>query len=377
MLPPESPYQWLRTGDEVFAAKLAAIAAARKTVRLETYIYTDTPIGRRIRDALVEAARRGVETRVLVDAFGSLELSDSFWDPLREAGGQFRWFNPIVPHRFGFRDHRKVLVCDEQIGFIGGLNISTEYEGDGVTRGWLDHGLRVTGPLAGELAEAFDAMFARADLRHLPFTRLRKSAARRKITHPDGQLLLAGPGRGRNHIKRSLREDLARARQVEIITAYFLPPWRLRRALANVVKRGGRVRLLLGARSDVPIAQLAAQSLYQRLLRAGIEIYEYQPQILHAKLVIADNVVYAGSANLDTRSLHINYELMVRIEHPQTVREARQIFARDLEHALPVDPITWRRARGFFAKLKERWAYFILARVDPFFAQWQYRRMVS
>src|SRR5581483_3166363 len=117
-------FKWLRTGDEVFPAMLDAIQCARRSIRLETYTYAPDELGTRIRDALVEAQRRGVSVQVLVDALGSLTLSANFWQPLRTLGGETRWFNPVLLKRFGFRDHRKMLVCDEETAFVGGFNIS-------------------------------------------------------------------------------------------------------------------------------------------------------------------------------------------------------------------------------------------------------------
>jgi cardiolipin synthase A/B len=368
---------WLRHGIQAFASKLQAMAQARISIRLETYIFTHSHVGETILAALVNACRRGVKVQVLVDAWGSLELSDDFWKPLRDAGGQIRRFNPVSLRRLGFRDHRKLLICDDAVAFVGGFNISTEYAGDGVKEGWCDHGLRITGGLVPEMSAAFDAMYAKAELRHGLFTRLRQSTARRQVAHAGSKLLLCGPGRGRNHFKRSLHQDLLHARDVVIISAYFLPNWRIRRDLCRVVRKGGRVRILLGAKSDVAIAQLAARSLYQRLLRAGVEIFEYQPQVLHAKLFLVDGAVYVGSANLDTRSLHINYEVMVRLTHPRLVKEAREIFAQDLLHAVAVDKATWKHSRTFWQKLKERWAHFVLARLDPYLAQKQMRHVGS
>jgi cardiolipin synthase len=371
--PNVTTYRWLRTGDDVFPAMSAALDAAQKTIRLEIYIYTGSELGKRFRDALVRARQRGVEVKVMVDSFGSITLSGDFWDHLTAAGGQFHWFNPMSLKRFGIRDHRKMLVCDEQIAFIGGFNIASEYQGDGVTKGWHDLGLQVAGPLARELAAAFDDQFTRADFRHHRFVRLRKSAAKKLISARDGQLLLSGPGRGRSPIKRALRKDLADAREVRIIAAYFLPTWLIRRQLIRVVRRGGRVQLILAGKSDVPLSQLATHSLYQRFLRAGVEIYEYQPQILHAKLIIVDEVVYVGSANLDTRSLHINYELLLRLQDEQLVKAAREIFANDLNHCRRVEPADWRKSRTFWNRLKERWAYFLFVRVDIYVARRQFK----
>ncbi len=367
--------RWLHTSDEAFAAMLAAIAAETDSIRLEMYIFTDSTIGTRFRDALVDACARGVRVQVMIDAWGSMDLPDSFWAPLTEAGGEFCWFNPIQLNRFAIRNHRKSLICGEAIAFVGGFNIATEYEGDGVTRGWRDLGLSVTGPLAHKLAESFDLLFARADVRHPRFARLRKSPLPNRLHTPMGDILTGRPGRGRNVIKQSLAEDFAHAQRVQIIAAYFLPTWPMRRALARVVRRGGQVQLLLAGRSDVPMSQLASQQLYQSLLRAGIEVYEYQPQILHAKMIVIDDIIYAGSANLDVRSLNINYELLVRLPNEALASEARTAFANDLKHSQRIDPAAWRKSRSFWRRLRERWAYFMFAHVDPYISRRQMGRL--
>jgi cardiolipin synthase A/B len=366
-------YQWFRTGDEVFPAMLAAIRSAQKSIRLEIYMYAADDLGKRFLDALVEARQRGLSVRVLIDAFGSLGLSASFWQPLEAVGGEARWFNPMLLKRFGFRDHRKMLVCDEETAFVGGFNITTAFAGDGVKSGWCDLGLQISSPLAGELAEAFDEMFGRADVQHHPFRRLRRARARREVRVEDGRLLLSGPGRGSNPFKRFLRRDLAHAAKVQIIAAYFLPTWRIRRDLMRLARRGCSVQLILPAKSDVLLSQLACRSLYRRLLRAGVAIYEYEPQILHAKLVVIDNHVYVGSSNLDPRSLRLNYELMLRFENRELSVEARNVFEEKLAHCRRIELEAWRKSRSWWKKLQGRWAYFILVRIDPLIARWQYR----
>jgi len=366
---------WLRNGCEAFPAMLAAIDAAQHTVRLEKYIFAPDELGLRFRDALVQAQRRGAQVRVLVDAVGSYSLPRGFWSPLTEAGGEARFFNPLALKRFGIRNHRKLLVCDERVAFIGGFNVAVPFDGDGITAGWSDLGLRVEGALTAELAASFDEMFALAEFRHKRFIRFRKTGAKRVVHQPDEQLLLSGPGRGRNPIRTALHRDLSAARDVRLVVAYFLPAWRLRRDLARVVRRGGRVQLLLAGRSDVAVSQLAARSLYQGLLRAGVEIAEYQPQVLHAKLFVVDHTVYLGSANLDPRSLAINYELMVRFQDETLAMEARLLLDEMAEQSVEIEPQAWRKSRSVWAKFKERWAYFLLARIDPYVARWQWRAL--
>ncbi len=368
-------YRWLCTGREVFPAMLEAIDAAEQSVRLETYIFSPEALGQQFLAALVRAQERGCRVQVLVDGLGSYNVPWSFWRPLQDAGGEVRYFNPLALHRFVIRNHRKLLVCDDQVAFVGGFNIAPEYDGDGITCGWCDVGLRLDGPLAGQLAASFEEMFARADFQHRRFVRLRKTDAKRAVVAEDEQLLLSGPGRGPNPIKKYLRVDLARARSVQMMVAYFLPTWRLRRQLAHAARDGAQVELLLAGKTDVTLSQLAARSLYRRLLKGGIQIHEYQPQVLHAKLFIVDDVVYVGSSNLDLRSLEINYELMLRFRSPDMAAQARQIFHNNLQHCQPIRLREWRKSRSFWQRLKQRWAYFLLVRVDPYLAQWQWQAL--
>ena len=136
-----STCNWLCTGNEVFPAMLAAIDAAKKSVCLEIYIFTDSPVGIRFHDALIRARQRGASVHVLVDAVGSYFLPAHFWDSLRSAGGEILQFNPVTLKRLIIRNHRKLLVCDGRVAFVGGFNIATEYEGDGVKSGWCDVGV--------------------------------------------------------------------------------------------------------------------------------------------------------------------------------------------------------------------------------------------
>lgn len=352
---------------------LDAIRAATKSIRLETYIYAAAPLGVEFRNALVEARKRGVAVRVLIDSFGSFYMSDSFWRPLREAGGQVHWFNPMSLDRFGFRDHRKLLVCDDLHAFVGGFNIAPEYQGDGVHRGWRDVGLRLSGPLVKELARSFDLLFQRADMRHRHFARLRKPSVPFSETAGNNTVLHNGPGRGFSSFRRILHKDLDQAASVRIISAYFLPTWRIRRDLFRLARHGGRVQLLLAGKSDVPSAQEACHRLYAPMMSAGIEIYEYQPQILHAKLIVIDSITYVGSANVDVRSLRINYDLMLRLADPGIAAEATDIFQDALQYSRRVELNKWTASRSLWHKIKEQWYYFLLARVDPYIARRQMR----
>lgn len=350
------------------------IQRAARSIQLQTYIFRDDRTGRELREALGDAARRGVRVRVLVDAVGSFSLGPDFFAQLEAAGGNLRVFNPLRRGRFSHRNHRKMLVCDRQYAVVGGFNIGDEYAGDGVEHGWMDMGLALVGELAAALAAAFDRLYVMADQRPLRFPRLRGAEERRLVDCAEGRLLLGGPGRGTNPLKAELLRELGRAEDIGIISPYFLPPWSLRRRLMKRARQGARVRLLLPGKSDVAMTLHASRSIYPRLLRAGVEILEYQPQVLHGKMVIADQQVFIGSANFNTRSLHIDYELMVRLQDADLQLEALAFFDDHAARAQRIDFQRLRRDNGLWTRMLQKVSYWIMARLDPLVARWLWRR---
>jgi cardiolipin synthase len=313
-----------------------------------------------------------------VDDVGSWHLANDFFEPLADAGGEARRFNPLNFWRFGVRDHRKLLICDDDVAFIGGFNISDEYDGDGVKCGWCDAGAKVKNPLIiQKLAISFDQLFTTADFHRRPLFRLRAFQRRRKgiARKPVEELLLIHPGAGKSLFQFALHHDLRGARDIQIITAYFLPTRKLRRDLRWASRRGARVRLILAGKTDVPIARLAAQFYYRRLLQSGVEIYEYEPQILHAKLMIADGAAYVGSANLDIRSLKLNYEIMLRLADPSVAAGARNYFERVLQRCRRVELQEWQKSQTFWTRWKSYWAHWLLRYVDPYIALRQFHAL--
>jgi cardiolipin synthase len=368
--PPARAFRWLPNGREALGRMLEAIEAARHRIRFEFYIFRASPIGDRFRDALTRAAERGVCVEVLLDGLGARGLPADYWDRLRGAGGDSRLVNPLSLRRLAVRNHRKLIVCDDDVAFVGGLNVAPEYAGDGVNEGWRDLALEVRGPLVARLAESFDEMRRRTGSRPL-LSRFRRRPHTREAGDGDASaVLLGGPDLRRSALRRALMRDLGRARDVSLVSAYFYPPVRMRRLLRRVARRGGRVRLFMAGKTDIPLSRLAAQSLYQRFLRSGVEIHEYQPQILHSKLFVIDDAVYVGSANLDIRGLYINYELLLRLTDPEANAGARQIVDDHLRHSLPIDPTLWPKQRSLFRRVQERWAALLLARLDPYLTRW-------
>jgi cardiolipin synthase len=362
--------RWLPTGDAAFAAMVALIDGARQSVCLESYLVRAGEPALSLRSALRRACRRGVQVRMLYDAFGSEGLAADFFDGLVAEGGERRVFSPARRLRLSFRDHRKLLVCDGRRAIVGGINIGPEYLGDGVQRGWRDLALQIEGPVAAALDASFGAMYALAPMTGRAIRDFRRAARLpRADTDAPVALLNSGPGWPVGQLRRALRDDLLQARVVRCLSGYFLPPTRMRRALRRVVAAGGSVELLLAGRSDVPVARYAAEHLYARLLAGGARIFEYQPQILHGKLFIMDDTVYIGSCNLDHRSLNINYELLLRLRWPQLAEQGRDLYADALAHSREVVPAAWQQRRHWWERMRSRAAYWLLTRIDPLLAR--------
>ena len=373
--------RWLPDGDSAFAAMVALIDDAQTAVLLEFYLVRPGEPAVTVRAALLRALGRGVRVSVLCDAYGSEGLPADFFAPLAAAGGAIRIFSPARRLRLAFRDHRKLLVCDARRALVGGINIGPEYQGDGVTRGWFDLALQIEGPIAAGMAASFASMFALAPMNSdalRAFRRRRRTAlalAEGRSAPADVRLLQSGPGWPAGRLSRALRADLAQAREVRCIAGYFLPPARIRRALRRCVRSGGVVQMLLAGRSDVPVARYAAEHLYSRMLAGGAQLFEYQPQILHAKLIILDDTVYVGSCNLDRRSLSINFELLLRLEWPELAAQARELFAAALAHSVAVPAAAWRSRRHWWERWRSRAAYWLLTRIDPLLARRRLRTL--
>jgi len=365
----------LKNGSEAFPAMFNAIDQASKFIALEMYIFSDNETGREFRDHLVNAARRGVTVRVLIDSWGSWNLPDSFWNGLRAAGGRVRWFHPLTKGLFSFRNHRKLLLVDDQTAYLGGLNISDEYyRGADNERPWRDNALEIIGPEVARLRRSFRRMWGMADtsLARLLF-RLRRDRTRAQKTDRV-RFLESGPENMMRPVRKAYRQVIHNAQHsIDLAMAYFYPHGRMLRAFKRAVRRGVRVRLMIPLHTDLPITRWAAHGLYGRLLRAGVEIWEYAPAMMHAKLAVADDTVIAGSANLDVRSGRINYELVALITDQALAEKARSDFEDDLRQSVHIRIEDWQ-ARSLLQRFKERLSYCILARFDIIIARFEMAR---
>jgi cardiolipin synthase A/B len=292
-------------GREAYPLMIDAIERAHSSVYLEVYAFSPNGWGARFIDALVDAAARGVKVRVIIDGWGSLLGGRSVAARLRAAGCECKIYNRFLSV-FLFRlrrDHRKILLVDDEVAFLGGVNIGDEYAGEVRRDGFADLALLIRGPACLRLGRK---------LRGEPLG-------------PWGggvRIYLSGETGGRKLRKRYLKAFAAARERILVAHAYFLPDLGLIRALGRAAKRGVLVKLLLAGRSDVPFAHAATMSLYRRLLAAGVQIHEWSTSILHAKATTIDRQRFlVGSFNLDPLSLS-NLETLVEVEDALVVRDA-------------------------------------------------------
>lgn len=338
----------LHGGDACYASLEQAIREARHHVHLEYYIWRPDQTGRRFQKLLCEAARRRVEVRLLVDAIGSSSLGRRFMRPLVEAGVEVARFNPLSLGRLraglmNFRTHRKIVVCDGRVGFTGGMNIcdlqSAAASGE---RAWRDTHLRIEGPPVAWLQRGFlqDWFFATGGgPTHASYFACDDGAQR----GPWVQIVASGPDEDRYAIQKLYFAAVASAqRRVLVTTPYFVPDEPLLAALVSAALRGVDVRVLLPQRSDSLLVTAAARSYFDELVRANVAIFEYAPNMLHAKTLVADDAAIVGTANMDNRSFRLNFEVVAAVYDAATADALAASFAEDLCRATRY---TMRRAR--------------------------------
>jgi cardiolipin synthase A/B len=340
----------LRDGDETFPAMLAAMRSARRSICLETYILAADATGDRFKDVLMERARAGVAVRLIYDAVGSFGLPGSWVDELRAAGIEIVDFNPISPWRRRFRlshrDHRKILVVDDEVAFTGGLNISDDYasiaEGG---KGWLDVHCQVTGAIVVDLARMFRRTWIRAGGAY--YAPLPPDAAS-KVTGRGAsfvRLLDNTRRRQRATIRRAYMHLMRAARRsVWIQNAYFLPDRGVRRQMARAVRRGVDVQVMVPGRSDVRVIEWASLYVLRGLAKQGVKILRWRGPMMHAKTAVVDALWSTiGSYNFDAMSRFNNLELTVEILDERIAGALEASFQRDLDHCDPYEADSWRR----------------------------------
>ena len=330
-----------RSGDDAYERMWEAIEAAVREVSMTTYIFEPDAVGLRMLAALRAAAERGCDVTLVIDAFGSHRLEEEHLAPLRRAGATIIEYNPVLrwstPVSRLVRNHQKILVCDREVGFAGGMNVAEDYAGARFGNGRVrDTHLELRGPCVEDLARIVEEIRQQSALPLEP-----------ERAEGDGclaQILESNLRRHRRAIQLALRTTVRRSvERCYLTTPYFVPPWRLRRTLEQAAKRGVDVRVLTAGLSDVPLVRMASQHLYGRLLRAGVKLYELESPTLHAKTTTIDGVYASvGSFNLDYWSYRRNLEVSVCFLDRGIAAAIEADFERDLENARQVDLEAWR-----------------------------------
>jgi cardiolipin synthase len=336
-------------GPSAFAAMFDAVRAARHHVHAQFYIFECDEIGREFLDLLTAKAREGVEVRLLYDAVGSHRLSRFRLRRLHRAGGWSAAFLPLNLLRrriqVNLRNHRKILVVDGKVAFTGGMNIGDEYVDRGPLNPWRDTQIKIDGPSAESLQRIFieDWDFASGES-------LKAAAYFQAGPHPGGadlQVIQSGPDQEVKSIRETYFAAAFKARRrLWITTPYYVPDQGLRDALCMGGRTGIDVRLLLPRHADHWFVHYATRYYLPDLLDAGVKVYLYTQGFIHAKIVLADGQwASVGTANLDNRSLLLNFEVNCLIYTPAVVAELERTFLNDLDHAIRLDPKTYARRR--------------------------------
>jgi cardiolipin synthase len=358
---------FISEGPARLKALLALIDGAEKSLRLLYYTFTDDVSGGQVRDALDRANARGVKVSLLIDGFGSSRTPETYFKDLNEKGVTFCRFNPSLGRRYVLRNHQKLALADGESAapriLIGGFNVEDDYFSTNADGGWRDVGLLVEGPAAGKPLEYYDALMAWA---LNPRSRLKTlRAVVRNYSQSEGKLRwqYGGPMQMRSPWALATVQDLSQAHDLEMIAAYFAPMNGMVRRIADIAARG-RVRIITAAKSDNKATIDAARSTYTRLLRRGVQMFEYEATKLHSKLLIMDDVVHIGSSNFDIRSLYLNMEMMLRIEDPDFAMLMRSYFEHEICDSTEITMAVHRARGGWLQRLRWKIAWFLVATLD-------------
>ncbi len=343
----------LENGDQIFPAMIEAVRAAERTITFENFLLAEGEVWDALSEALAERACAGVKVHVLQDAMGSNCLHGPAMNHLRRCGVQVEIFRFVHFARINFRTHRKILVIDGKVGFIGGVGISDGWKGDGRTKHlWRDTHYRVEGPAVAQMQQAFidNWLETRAELLHGDpyFPKLETGG---DLTC---QVFKSSAGEGSDCARLMLLVSMASARKtIRIANAYFVPDDLCRRTLLEALQRGVQVEIITpGEDFDAPLVRAVGKARWQPLLEAGARFYEYQPARFHCKYLLVDECwASVGSANLDNRSLSLNEEANLNVLDKEWVQAHVRIFDEDKSHSREITLSDWHR-RPFPEKVR-------------------------
>ncbi|WP_435887449.1 phospholipase D-like domain-containing protein [Streptomyces nigra] len=338
----------LRNGNEIFPAMLGAIREAEHTIDMMTFVYWRGQIAHDFAAALADRAREGVRVRLLLDGFGAKEIEGRLLELMASAGVEIAWFRKPVwlsPFKQNHRCHRKALIVDERTAFTGGVGIAEEWCGDARNPSeWRDTHVRVRGPAVDGIAAAFAQNWA--ECHEELFDERDRFTEHRQEGSSVVQVVRGSASIGWQDMQTLIRVMLASAEErFRLVTAYFAPDAYFVDLLCATARRGVRVEILLpGPHTDQRACQLAGQQHYTRLLEAGVHIRQYQPTMMHAKIITVDSVAaLIGSTNFNRRSMDHDEEVMLAVLDEEFTAELDRDFEADLQKSVEIDLRRWRR----------------------------------
>ena len=335
-------------GDEIFPAMLEAIASAQETITFETYIYWSGDIGQRFADALAERARAGVAVHLLVDWVGSIKMDDEMLQQMKDDGVEVERYRPLHWYNLGRmnnRTHRKLLVIDGRVGFTGGVGIADQWTGHAQDPDhWREAHFRIDGPAVAQMQSAFNDNWIKTTgtLLNGPAYFPELKPAGDMAAH----LFIASPAGGSESMHLMYLSAIAASdHTIDLTASYFVPDELINKALIAARKRGVRVRVLLpGEHIDSDAVRLSSKAGWGELLEAGIEIHEYQPTMLHVKLLIVDGeLVSLGSTNFDIRSFRLNDEASLNVYDREFAARMTEVFEKDMKDAKQYSYDMWQQ----------------------------------
>lgn len=350
-------------GDQRLDRILALLSGAIRSIDIIMYIFEHDGAGTRVLDAMTAATQRGVRVRAVIDSFGSSDISDSIFAPLRAAGGSVTFFSRHWRSSYLVRNHQKLLLIDETAAVTGGFNIATPYLGTQLGNCWFDLGIVVRGPSVARMVAWFAEIHDYTVNNDGKLLMLRRLIREWPVDTGPVTWLVGGPTQRLSPWARAVRTDLTGARQLDMVMAYFSPGQGMLRRLGRVA-RHGRARFIMAAKSDNAATIGASRLLYGYLLRKRAQIWEYQPCKLHMKLIVIDDVVYVGTANFDMRSLFVNVEVMLRVADAGFAQQMRGFIAAQQDDCDDITPARHKARAGWLTRLRWTLAWFVVGVAD-------------
>jgi len=345
-------------------AVLGLIARTKKSIQMFFYMFGDDATGREVRDALVAAANNGVHVQLIIDSFGSGNVSDRFFDALVEAGGCYHCFSTRKGLGYIIRNHQKILIADSAHALVGGFNITDDYFGRAGGNSWEDLGIIVSGVQAQKLSDYFEELARASNNGKVRYRSIRNIIHQWRPGIGQVQWLLGGPTNRISPWAITFKRSLEAGKRFDIVSAYFSPSQTILRRLAKAAKHNKGSRLVVAGKTDNNATIAAARLLYRYLMRRKTQIFEFQSRPLHMKLMVIDDTVYIGSANLDVRSMFINLEIMVRIKDGGLALHMRKLIDELVTQSEEQTRILLKARDSYWSRFKAALAYFLVNSVD-------------